>query len=250
MEYLWDSLLSNWWFYLQLAMTIGMLVHIYRSGAEHYWFWIVLFFQPIGAWIYFFAVVVRGFRFSGGISWERKLSLNELQYKTERAPTVHNRTALAERLMELGRHREAIPLLEAVLAMDDIYLQPVHDLALCRLESGQPMEAVTLLKRLLERDPRWSNYRAWRTLVDAHLACNQPVESLKACRELARMAPTLENQCLLGEHLIDCGQKPEAIQVLDQALEDHAYMPFGKRLKNWRWARLANRLLKEAQSDS
>ncbi len=62
------------------------------------------------------------------------------------------------------------------------------------------------------------------------------------------MAPNLENQCLLGEHLLECGQKTEAIHVLDQALEDHAFMPLGKRLKNWRWARQAQRLLKEAET--
>jgi predicted Zn-dependent protease len=94
----------------------------------------------------------------------------------------------------------------------------------------------------------WWFYRAWRTLIDAHLACKQPEEALKACRELARMAPNLENQCLLGEHLLECGQKTEAIHVLDQALEDHAYLPLGKRLKNWRWARQAQRLLKEAET--
>jgi hypothetical protein len=71
---------------------------------------------------------------------------------------------------------------------------------------------------------------------------------LTSCRELARMSPTLENKCLLGEHLITCGLKPEAAQVLDQALEDHSYMPFGKRFKNWRWARQAQRLLKESQT--
>ena len=72
---------------------------------------------------------------------------------------MHNRTALAERLMEIGRHREAIPLLEAGIGMDDIYLQPVHDLAVCRLASGQPMEAVALLKPL-----RWTAIAAGRTI--------------------------------------------------------------------------------------
>jgi hypothetical protein len=248
MEHPLEFIGSTWWFYLQMAMTIGMIVHVYRSGAESYWYWIILLFQPIGAWVYFFAVFIRNLRFGGGISWQRKLSLDELQYRADRSPTVHNRTELAERLIELDRHREAIPHLEAVIAMDDIYLQPVHDLALCRLACGQPMEAVALLQRLLERDSRWSNYRAWRTLIDAQLACNKPQEALTSCRELARMSPTLENRCLLGEHLIMCNLKPEAAQVLDQALEDHSYMPFGKRLKNWRWARQAQRLLKESQT--
>jgi hypothetical protein len=124
----------------------------------------------------------------------------------------------------------------------------MHDLAVCHLASGAAEQSVAMLKKLLERDHRWSYYRAWRTLIDAQTACGKPDEALKACRELVKMVPTLENKCLLAEHLIDNNLKAEAIDVLDQALEDHAYLPLGKRLKNWRWARQAKRLLGEAET--
>lgn len=242
----------SWWVYVQMAFTIGMLVHAYRSGAEQLWFWVILFFQPFGAWAYFFVGVVRNLRFGRGVStgplWQKKLSLDELRYRAERTPTVVNRMALAQRLIEKGQHAEAIPLLEAVMAADDIYCQPKHDLAVCHLALGEPAEAIALLKQLMKRDYRWSNYLAWHTLIDAHRAANEPQLALEACRELTKMVPTLENKCILAEHLIENHLKPEAIELLDQALEDHAYSPLGKRLKNWRWARQAQRLLKEAET--
>jgi hypothetical protein len=105
-----------------------------------------------------------------------------------------------------------------------------------------------MLRKLLDRDYRWGYYRAWRTLIDAQVACQKPDEALKACRELAKMLPTLENKCLLAEHLMDNNLKPEAIEVLDQALEDNDYLPWNKRLKNWSWARHARRLLQEAET--
>lgn len=246
-----DELGHSPWFFAQMAFTVGMVVHAYRNSSEMLWYWVILFFQPLGAWIYFFAIILRNVRIGGGVStgplWQKKLSLDELRYRAERTPTVVNRMALAQRLMERGHHAEAIPLLEAVMAADDIYCQPMHDLAVCHLAGNEPAKAVALLKRLLQRDYRWSHYRAWRTLIDAHSACNDPVEALKACRELEKMVPTLENKCLLAEHLVDNRLQPEAIELLDQALEDHAYSPLNKRLKNWRWARLAQRLLKEAE---
>jgi hypothetical protein len=85
-------------------------------------------------------------------------------------------------------------------------------------------------------------------LIDAHLACSQPLEALKACRQLERMVPTLEHKCLLAEHLLANKLSGEAIHVLDLALEEQSFAPFGKRLKNWRWSRRAHQLLKEAET--
>lgn len=252
LDLLLEQLGSSWWFYAQLAFTAVMLIHAYRTGAEFFWYWIIFLFQPIGAWIYFFAIFIRNVRFNPGISTEswfqRRLSLDELRYRADRTPTVNNRLAYAEALMAKGRHAEAIPLLEAVIAADQIHCQAMHDLALCQLACNEPAKSIAMLKRLLERDYRWSNYRAWRTLIDAHEANNDPAEALKACRELEKMVPTLENKCLLAEHLLDNKLNSEVIQLLDQALEDHSFTPWGKRFKNWSWARYARKLLSEAET--
>jgi hypothetical protein len=237
---------------LQLGFTIWMMVDAYRRGAEQMWFWIILFFQPVGAWVYFFAVWLRSFRLPGlpsrgGVTWERKLSLDELRYRVERSPTVANRLALAQRLMDRGMHENAIPHLEAILQVEPGYCQALHALAECRLATGEPTHAVTALEKLVARDRRWSNYRAWRTLIEAHEARKEPADALKACRELEKQMPTLENKCLLAEHLLDNGLKAEAADLLDHALEDYHYAPWGNRLRNWRWAREARRLLAEAE---
>src|SRR5437764_4469678 len=105
-------------------------------------------------------------------------------------PTVNNRLAYAQGLMAKGRHAEALPILEAVLATDQIHCQAMHDLALCHLACNAPEAAVAMLERLMQRDFRWGYYKAWRTMIDAQVACQKPDEALKACRELAKMVPT------------------------------------------------------------
>lgn len=235
----------------QLAFTVWMLVDAYQRGAEVFWYFLIFFFQPIGGLVYFFVVKLPTMRVpsfsSGPPSPDRRLSLDELQYRVERSPTVANRLALAGRLMDKGRHAEAIPHLEAILAAEPGYCPALHALAQCRLATGQPEQAVAPLQRLLDRDRRWSDYKAWYTLIDVHQARGQPADALQACRELEKQVPTLENKCLLAEHLIDNGKQAEAIELLDQALEDHRFTPLGKRLRNWRWARKAQRLLAEAE---
>ncbi len=248
----WSSPWASTLYLLEMAFTIWMLVDAYRRGAEFFWFWIIFLFQPIGPWVYFFAVKLRDLRVPrvgiGAGTGRRRLSLDELRYHAERTPTVTNRLALAERLMEKGQHRDAIPPLEAILKMEPGYCTALHDLALCHLACGEPAQALPCLKRLLDRDHRWSDYRAWRTLLTAHDALNQPDQALQTMRELAKMVPTLENICHLAERLLDRGAKSEAVAVLDQALDDYHYSPMGSKWRNWRWAREARVLLREAET--
>jgi hypothetical protein len=235
---------------LQVAFTVWMMVDAYRRRAEPFWYWVILLFQPVGAWVYFFAVKFRTLRLSRigpALSWERNLSLGELRHRVERAPTVANRFALADRLMEKGVHAEAVPHLEAVLAVEPDYCAALHALAECRLATGAADEAVAPLEKLLQRDHRWGNYRGWRTLIDVQLARGRAADALTACRELEKRLPTLENKCLLAEHLLTNGTPAEAVPLLDQALADHQYAPWGARWRNWRWARAARRLLTEAE---
>jgi hypothetical protein len=237
---------------LQLAFTVWMMVDAYHRRVESFWYWIIFFFQPIGTWVYFFTFKFRTFRFSGirpAVSWERKLSLDELRYSVERVPTVANRFALAERLMEMKAHAEAIPLLEAVLVIEPDYCPVLHALAECRLATNAAEQALAPLEKLNQREPRWSNYLAWRTLVDVHLARGRPADALTACREFTKRSPTLENKCLLAEHLLDNKMPSEAVRVLDEALEEHHFAPWSARRRNGSWARVARRLRAEAEKE-
>jgi hypothetical protein len=258
MNFFWNillesSLLLQGIYLLQVAFTIWMAVDAYQRGGEQFWMWIIIFFQPLGAWVYFFAVKlpnlgVPGIRLPGaGAAADRKLSLDELRYRVERSPTVANRLALAHRLMDRGMHEDAIALIEAILQVEPGYCPALHALAECRIATGEPTHAVFALEKLLQRDRRWSHYRAWRTLIRAHEARKEPGDALQACRELQKQVPSFENKCLLAEHLLDNNQKKEAIELLDQALEDHHYAPWGTRYRNWRWASAARKLLAEAE---
>jgi hypothetical protein len=231
---------------LQAAFTIWMLVDAYRRSAEGFWLWVIFLFQPLGAWVYFFAVKLKDFRGAPGLSLPAVFgggpSLNELRYRAEQVPTLANHLALAQRLIERAEYAEAVPHLESALKTEPDHCQVLYALALCHVREGRPDQAVPLLERLLARDPRWSNYRGWHLLVEARDALGDSEGALKAAREAARLAPTLEHQCLLAEHLQARGQGREAHDVLDRALHENSFAPGPVRWRNRRWARQARRI--------
>lgn len=239
------------WFGLPvLAFSVWMALDAYRRSAEMFWIWVILILPPIGGLVYFFAVWLPSFRLPRPSlgrtgSWKR-VSLDELRYRVQRTPTVMNQMALAERLKQKGLASEAIPHLESALAKDETYCPAMHLLAECHLECGESEKALIVITALLKRDPHWSNYLAWRTLIEAQDAAHMPEQALESCRELERRQPTWENRCRLAERLIDLAHGEEAVQLLENALEEHSYAPLQKRLANFLWARRARRLLREA----
>ena len=111
---------------LQAAMTVWMLVDANRRGVEYYWFWLILIFQPFGAWAYFFLYKAKDFK--SGPSWltglfHQRPSLQELRHRAERLPTIAIRLELGTRLVEVGEFAEALPHLEAVLAREPEHCQ-------------------------------------------------------------------------------------------------------------------------------
>lgn len=232
----------------QGAFTLWMLIDCYRRAADYFWLWVILLLQPVGAWVYFFAVKVRDFASPQGtpgwLSWQWRPSLEELRYQAEQRPTLATHLALGERLIEDGEYAEALPHLEAAHAREPEHCQVLYALARCHRELGRPRDAIPLLEKIIARDRAWSDYKAWRLLVEVRDQSGDRPEALTACRELTRISPTLRHRCLLAEYLFKEGLTEEAHKLLEQSLEAHRFAPSPVRRLNRRWAAEARRLLK------
>jgi hypothetical protein len=231
----------------QGAFTIWMLVDASRRRPDWFWYWLILVFQPIGPWAYFFAFKAGDWQGLQGLPWfHRRVSLEELRYQVQQNSTLTNHLALAERLVERGEHAEAVPHLEAARAREPDHSQVLYLLAQCHAEQGHPELAIPLLEHVASKDPRWSDYKVWRLLVAQRARVEDRPGALTACRELVRLSPTLEHRCLLAEHLLDQGKTQEARLLLEQALQDHQFAPNLVRRRNRRWASRARSLQKRA----
>jgi len=236
---------------LQAAMTIWMLTDANKRGVDRSWFWIILAFQPFGAWAYFFIYKAKDIQGGSGIFgnlgnlFHRPPSLAELRHRVEQLPTVANQLDLGERLVETGAPAEALPYLQAVLAREPNHCQCLFLAAQCHRHLGHAQEAVPLLQTIISRNPSWSDYEAWRMLIDVNDQLGDRAAALERSRELARVAPNLQHKCLLAEHLLDTGDKGEARRIVERGLEDYRYLSGPSRRRDGRWVGKAKQLLKQ-----
>ena len=236
---------------LQVAFTIWMAVEAARSGNS-YWIWIIIVFQPIGPWIFFFVemrerVFGRLFVRLPAMShlFERKTPLDQLEYHAQQSPTVANQVALAERLVELGRFQDAVVPLEAALKREPDFAPATFKLARCRYELHDSAEAERLLTTIVSKDPRWSDYAAWRLLLDVQEDLKRHDALLDTARQLVRMAPRLEHKVILADRLARMNQEGEARLVLENALQEQRFVTGAARRINRPHVRRAQRLLRE-----
>jgi hypothetical protein len=234
-------------YFLQAALTVWMLVDASRRGVDFYWFWLILLFQPLGAWAYFFVFKVKDFQGGGrlGHFFQRRVSLNELRFQAQQTPTAAARLELGERLVEAREFSEALPHLEAVLQREAEHCQCLYLVAQCHRGLGRPSEAVAPLEKLIAKHTSWSDFQAWRALIDACLEAGESNAALTHSRELARLSPSLRHKCLLAERLLELGQHAEARKVVEQGLDEYRYAAGPGRRRDARWAGKAKQLLKE-----
>jgi hypothetical protein len=234
----------------QTAFMIWMLVDAYRRGAELVWYFVIFFIPLIGSLVYFFAVKLGDFRsVNTGSFFQRKVPTSELRYRVEQMPTLTNNVEFAKRLMEQKEYKEALPYLNAALKQEPDHPTALYSVALCQKELGHPDQALPPLEKLLARDSRYSNYAGWHLLIETQEMMGNASTALEQCRELARIAPTLQHQCLLAEHLAGGGQPEEACAILERSLQDHAFAPGPIRRRNRIWANQARRLQKRIEAE-
>ena len=233
----------------QAAFMIWMLVDAYTRRVDPIWLWIIIIVPGIGAWAYFFAVKARDFRHASLPSlWHRRASLEELRYRAHQVPTFASHLELAERLVEKRIYEEAISHLEEARTREPKYGKVLYLLAKCYAAAGRQEQALPLLEHLNQLDPRWSNYAAWRLLIDMRTEAGDAEAALATCRELVKLAPTLEHQCLLAERLLDKGLYEEARKLLDSALLEYRFAPVPSRRLNRGWLREAKRLRRQTMA--
>lgn len=237
---------------LWMAFKAWMFVDAVRRRANQRWYWIILLL-PGGAFYYAYAVKLQD---PGMVIAKQRLlthlrrppTVDELQRRYEETPSLENRVRLAQGLYDAERYAEAQAHFEAVLdaRVDD--KDALFGFGLCCLELGEPHHAVTALERLVERQPSYREFAAYRELAGALWDAGEDEACLQALATLERLAPRLPHHVLHAHYLRRAGHAVEARDLLRRAIAEEKTQPRHLRRGHRTWMRRAKRMLSELGS--
>jgi len=212
--------------YLQMAFTVWMLIDSVQRKAGSSWFWIIMIFQPVGAWVYFFTNKVYDLDHSPLKKFfDRGPSLQQLRYNHKLNSCLHNKALLANELLNQAEYAEAMELYNESLKLDDEDNQALYGRGVCRLKSGFHKVAIQDLQQLVNVDKSYHDYNGWLFLAEAYWLDGQKSEAIKTLQKLIEINPRISHRTLLGNYLLQMERKTEAKDILSQALEDFDHAP-------------------------
>jgi hypothetical protein len=231
---------------LLLLLSIALAVHAVRTGQQLYWVWIILVFQPLGAIVYFVAIVLpdmMGGATARRVSRAARETLDptrvyrEAKARYDDSPTVANAMRLAQAAASHNRYDEAEALYREAaqgIHADDPTLLLGHANAL--IELGRHSEALTVLDKLGQDEAQARSPQAALARARAYEALGRMSEASVDYEWASERLPGLEAISRYAAFLAHAGRKVEAkdlLQEIDRRI-DRADPAFRKEARSWR----------------
>ena len=205
---------------LGLALMVFCLIHAVKTGADRVWITVLIFLPGVGSIAYLLVEVLphvmrspqahaAGRHLQKTIDPERDYRAR--QDDVEELASVSRLAALAEEASKLGRHREAVALLQRCVEgpyADDARL--LLKLATAQLDAGEAGQAVATLDRLRAANPTFQSSDGHLTYARAKAANGEVDEALAEYRALVDYFPGPEAACRYAALLTLAGRDGEA----------------------------------------
>ncbi|MCZ7644782.1 MAG: tetratricopeptide repeat protein [Planctomycetota bacterium] len=241
---------APWWaheavYLLYLGFMIWMLVDSIRRYGLSYWAFVIFFFQPLGALVYFVLHVkslFRGGLAAGGGKGLFGLGLKARIRKAEQALRMADTPAAREELAglyyEAGRLQDCERLLAPLVEQEDGNYEARYHLGLCRLAAGDPQGALVHLEKVMAGEKKLRFGRAWLRYAECLHRLGRTGEAVEELRKLHRAYPRPLTEFAYAKALAESGAREQARQVLEEMLEtsgqapaeDRRYLSEGKAL--------------------
>lgn len=229
-----------------LAFSIWMAVDCWRRGAEGYWIWIILVFQPLGGIVYFFTQYWKGSRLEYGL-WRRITAGGRIREAKGRAHHLDT-SAAYEELGDLYAGAEKWPdadeAYRAALQRDagNLHAQVRRGYVLLALNRAD--EAWPLLGPAYQKNPGFDDDKLIRHLARCQAMRGNLVDAGNLYEYFLRKHSYTEVQLEYAQVLMKAGRADEGRKVLEELIRDAEFAPKYQRRRDGRWVREAKRLLK------
>jgi len=232
---------------LGMGFTVWMAVDAVRRGHAYGWLWIILFFGPMGAAVYFFMEYADGL-FRGPALQPRKVTAADLraaEAEVRRLGNVSTWTAYAAALRGRGELTRAVDAARKALEFDAGSVDARYELGLALEGAHRPEEAKAELERVVAADRTLDSDNALFALARTQLACGLDQDARKTLEELAerRARPEVLYECAAVQARL--GDRAAAAENLHRIVTEAEGVPDYLKKSVRPWVRKAKQALRK-----
>ncbi len=241
-----------YWLFLILVQAL-FIIHVFKTGRERYWIYILLFLPVAGGIAYFVVEILpdllgnRNVR-NAGRTITRMVNpgkeLTELEERARRTPTVSNMTALANFYLDAGRRDEAIDLYHKCLVgpfSNDPEI--ILNLARAYSQSGNPQQAAETLEKLAG-SPALDKPEALLLSARVQDKLGNREAASGFYRRAAEVGSGLEYSYWYAEYQLRTGNTVDAYEIFNDMVDAYKDMPSFSRKTNRQWIALVENAMK------
>ena len=231
---------------LGLVLEVVAIVHCFRSRAERYWYFVIVFLGPLGAAIYLGFNALPDFvatyhALSGA---PRRGRAAVLEAAVQDNPSAANFEELGDIYMESGQLELARAAFDKAIAARSDTLDSFYRRGVCALKLGDAAAAIPDLERVVKLEPGYDFHRAAGLLAHACAKAGEK-EKAEALYQRAIASSTLSETYLnYADMLAAQGRVAEARQWAQKVLDKEHTMPTYLRRRERPWFQTAAEILK------
>ena len=237
----------SWLFGLAvLGFSIWMVVDCWQRGNATWWIFIILFFQPIGALVYFVTQYWDSTRLEHGL-WQRLTIGSRIRDVKARAHYLDTSTAfeeLGDLYASIRKWSQAEEAYRAALQRDAGNLDAQVRLGYVLVELGRADESWSLLGPAYQKNPGFDDDKLIRHLARCQAMRGNFVDARNLYEYFLRKHTYTEVQLEYARMLLQAGDRDAARKALEELIRDAQHAPKFAQRRDRRWIREARRIEK------
>lgn len=219
-----------------MLFTVWMAVEAVRRGQTQSWLWIIVFFGPIGAAVYFFSEVMP-IRVGAGFG-ARKVSVQEERRALADAKRLDSAAVWAVYagvLRARGQFAKAADAGQQAVRRDPMSVDARYELGLALLGASRPGEAVEHLRAVVAKDRAYPSGDALFALAQAQEGSGDVPGARESLEALATSSGRPEILFRLARVQGLMGDRDAAVRSLRRIIDEAEYVPdyLQKDVKPW-----------------
>jgi hypothetical protein len=233
--------------WLASAFQIWMLIDAIRRQE---WLWVafIIVFPLVNAVLYFFLVYRAAAPLGQPWHWPGSTDrrrIRELQSQIHHLDKAHHHSQLGDIYRAQGKFEPAEACYRQALERDPEDADTQAHLGQCLLRLGRPQEALPLLERVYQQNPKHDYGYSAMALAEVFQALGKEAESLRAWEWVTDNYSYSRARVELAQLYLRQGKSKLAQSKLQEVIADDVHAPAFERKHERVWVRRARKLLQQ-----